>query len=293
VALTGLALAVLGIFAAALSRQLSNEFAAWTPWLTERLVQRAIRGLPSEYRDRFEEEWRSHINEIPGEVGKLIVVFGLPSAARRISSQLASGPEPVIADVIKRLLDFGVGAALLLFVLPVFIAAALLLWVDGQGPILCWEERTGLNGRTFPLLKFRSGTAKNERSRDEAITRRHLTAVEKIVRVLRWDELPQVINVLRGDMSFVGPRPERPEVVAELAKTIPHYDDRHAVRPGITGWAQINLLNIQSATDALSCDLYYIRNRRTSLDLAILGKTAWIVLKETLLRIIRRYRRRD
>ena len=277
-ALTGLALAVPGVFAGALSRQLASECAAWTPWLIERLIRRAVRGLPPEHRSRFEEEWRSHVSEIPGNIGRLIVAFGLRSAARKMSSQLASGSEPVIGDVTKRILDLGVGAALLLFVSPLIIATTLLLWVDDQGPVLCWEERIGLNGRIFWLLKFRSGPAKGAKLKDGRNTQSRLSGLVRFVSAIGLNELPQVINILRGEMSFIGPRPRRPEVVTKLAKAIPHYHDRHTVRPGITGWAQISPRNNRSAADEISCDLYYIRNRRTALDLTILARTVRIVL---------------
>jgi lipopolysaccharide/colanic/teichoic acid biosynthesis glycosyltransferase len=145
------------------------------------------------------------------------------------------------------------------------------------------QDRVGLGGRIFKLLKFRSmgvnaeagGLAQWAQKNDPRVTR-----VGQIIRLLRIDELPQVINVLRGDMSFVGPRPERPQFVAELAERIPYYVERHCVKPGITGWAQLCFPYGASENDArekLQYDLYYIKNSCLLFDLSILVQTVEIV----------------
>jgi sugar transferase (PEP-CTERM system associated) len=155
---------------------------------------------------------------------------------------------------------------------------------DGlRAPALYSQQRVGLGGRSFRLIKFRSmrqdaelNGAQWARREDPRVTR-----VGGVIRKLRIDELPQIINVLRGHMSFVGPRPERPEFVAELAEKIPYYVQRHCVKPGITGWAQLCYpygSSEQDALEKLQYDLYYIKNNNLLFDLAILVQTAEVVL---------------
>jgi lipopolysaccharide/colanic/teichoic acid biosynthesis glycosyltransferase len=149
--------------------------------------------------------------------------------------------------------------------------------------VLYRQERVGLGGKPFRLLKFRSmridaesdGQPKWAQKSDPRVTR-----VGAIIRTLRVDELPQILNVLRGHMSFVGPRPERPHFVAELAEKIPYYVQRHCVKPGITGWAQLCYpygSSEQDALEKLQYDLYYIKNSDLLLDLAILVQTVEVV----------------
>jgi lipopolysaccharide/colanic/teichoic acid biosynthesis glycosyltransferase len=156
--------------------------------------------------------------------------------------------------------------------------------VEGKGPVLYRQERVGLRGQVFTLLKFRSMTQDAEvngspvwaAQRDPRITR-----VGWFIRKTRIDELPQLYNVLRGYMSFVGPRPERPYFVNRLAQSIPYYQERHAVKPGITGWAQVNYpygASLEDARNKLSYDLYYLKNRGLFLDLIILIRTVRVVL---------------
>ena len=182
--------------------------------------------------------------------------------------------------VLKRALDIVVSGGLLLFTLPTLLLAAIAIRLDGPGPILYRQERVGKNGTLFDIYKFRTMRADSESSgipqwaalRDPRITR-----VGWFLRMARIDELPQIFNVLRGDMSFVGPRPERPFFVEGLSKSIPYYSERHRVRPGITGWAQINYVYGASVEDAkvkLSYDLYYIKNYSFFFDLLIILSTA-------------------
>jgi sugar transferase (PEP-CTERM system associated) len=187
-------------------------------------------------------------------------------------------------EAIKRSFDIGLGLLTLIFVLPILILTVIAIKSEGTGTILYRQERVGLRGRTFVLLKFRSMAENAERDgapvwaskRDPRITR-----VGWFIRKLRIDELPQLYNVLRGDMSFVGPRPERPYFVNRLAQNIPYYDERHAVKPGITGWAQVNYpyaASLEDARNKLSYDLYYLKNRGLFLDLIILIRTVRVVL---------------
>jgi lipopolysaccharide/colanic/teichoic acid biosynthesis glycosyltransferase len=163
------------------------------------------------------------------------------------------------------------------------VAVCCLIKLDSQGPILYRQERVGYRGRTFTILKFRSMRRDAERetgpqwaSKGDA----RVTRVGAVIRKLRIDEIPQILNVLRGDMSFVGPRPERPFFVDNLAAVIPYYNERHWVRPGITGWAQINYpygASIEDARRKLSYDLYYVKNRSIFLDFLILLQTVRVV----------------
>jgi sugar transferase (PEP-CTERM system associated) len=188
-----------------------------------------------------------------------------------------------IDEFLKRVFDIVISSCLLAFTFPLLIVTACLIKLDSRGPILYRQERVGLHGRVFTILKFRSmrvdaetdGRPRWAMQRDPRVTR-----VGAVIRKLRIDELTQILNVLRGDMSFVGPRPERPYFVAELTKSIPYYSERHWVRPGITGWAQINFPYGASTEDArrkLTYDLYYVKNRSIFLDALILLQTARVI----------------
>jgi sugar transferase (PEP-CTERM system associated) len=185
---------------------------------------------------------------------------------------------------LKRGFDLFVSIAFLILTLPVLVATALLIKLDTRGPIFYRQERVGQHGQTFMLLKFRSMVTDAERdgipqwagSGDSRVTR-----VGRVIRQTRIDEIPQVFNVLLGHMSFIGPRPERPFFVQELAAKIPYYAERHRVKPGITGWAQINFpygASVEDAKQKLEYDLYYIKNHSIFLDCIILLQTARVVL---------------
>ena len=184
----------------------------------------------------------------------------------------------------KRALDVAVSVLLLLFVLPVLIAAIIAIKLEDGGPVLYRQERVGLDGRPFTLMKLRSMRQNAERdgmprwaqNGDPRVTR-----TGAILRKLRIDELPQLLNVLNGEMSFVGPRPERPPFVDELAAAIPFYRERHSVKPGITGWAQVNYpygASLEDARHKLGYDLYYVKNRTLFLDVLILVQTVRVIL---------------
>ncbi len=185
---------------------------------------------------------------------------------------------------LRRSLDLLVSGVLLPFFLPLMLLVALLIRIEGPGPVLYRQERIGRFGKQFTLLKFRSMTPDAEAGRGPAWADKNdprVTGVGRVIRSLRIDELPQLINVLRGEMSLIGPRPERPHFVAQLARAIPHYGDRHWVKPGITGWAQVNFPYGASLDDArmkLSYDLYYLKHRGIFLDLLILIATVRVIL---------------
>jgi sugar transferase (PEP-CTERM system associated) len=187
-------------------------------------------------------------------------------------------------ELMKRTFDIALALVTCIAVLPILVLTAIAIKCEGRGRILYRQERVGLRGRVFVLLKFRSMTQDAEADgapvwaakRDPRITR-----VGWFIRKLRIDELPQLYNVLRGDMSFVGPRPERPYFVQRLAQNIPYYHERHSVKPGITGWAQVNYpygASLEDGRNKLSYDLYYLKNRGLFLDLIILIRTVRVVL---------------
>jgi sugar transferase (PEP-CTERM system associated) len=185
----------------------------------------------------------------------------------------------------KRLFDVVLSAVMLVLTMPVSLLTALAILIDsgGRGPILYRQERVGRNGRTFLVIKFRSmrtdaetdGVARWATEDDPRVTR-----VGSLIRKVRIDELPQLWNVLKGEMSFVGPRPERPQFVEELSERVPYYALRHRVNPGITGWAQVRYPYGSSERDArekLQYDLYYIKNYSIFLDLTILFQTVEVI----------------
>jgi len=194
--------------------------------------------------------------------------------------------ESTFRSVIKRAFDIAVVLLLLPIALPLMVLStcAILIESGGRGGILYKQTRVKQDNRPFQIYKFRSmvtdaekdGVARWASKNDSRITR-----VGSIMRTLRLDELPQLLNVLKGDMSFVGPRPERPEFVEQLADTIPYYNERHRVKPGLTGWAQIRFPYGESAEDGLEklqYDLYYVKNFSFFLDLLILLQTAEVVM---------------
>ncbi len=187
--------------------------------------------------------------------------------------------------VVKRVVDVAGSLVLLVVAAPVMALTALAIKLESPGPVLFRQERVGRGGRTFRVLKFRSmrqdaekdGVARWATARDPRITR-----VGRLIRKTRIDELPQLINVLRGEMSLVGPRPERPTFVEQLKTDIRFYDVRHSVKPGLTGWAQIRYCYAASLEDSrrkLQFDLYYVKNHSLWLDLRILLETVRVVLR--------------
>jgi len=186
--------------------------------------------------------------------------------------------------VLKRSFDIAVSLALLVFTLPILVATAIAIKLESRGPVFYRQERVGLGGRTFVLLKFRSMAADAEKDGQPqwAVARDpRVTWVGAFIRKTRIDEIPQAINVLLGDMSFVGPRPERPHFVRMLARDIPYYEERHTVKPGITGWAQLNYpygASLEDARQKLQYDLFYIKYFSVLFDLAIVMQTIRVVL---------------
>jgi sugar transferase (PEP-CTERM system associated) len=191
---------------------------------------------------------------------------------------------PTLKRVLTRIIDLAIAVPMLVIALPVMacIAAAILL-VDGA-PVLYRQTRVGYMGRAFTLYKFRSMVKDAETSGDALWAAKRDARVTRVgawLRKLRCDELPQLFNVITGTMSLVGPRPERPQFVERLSKEIPYYHERHVVKPGITGWAQLSYpygASDQDALEKLQYDLYYIKNKSLIFDLMVLLQTAEVVL---------------
>ena len=189
-----------------------------------------------------------------------------------------------LTRALKRSVDLVLSVIGLALSLPLMALTALAIKIDSRGPVLFRQERVGQNGRIFVLNKFRSMRADAEDTSgpvwaipgDPRITR-----VGKWLRRTRLDELPQFLNVLVGDMSFIGPRPERPEFVRLLQRRLPFYPGRHSLRPGITGWAQVRhqyAASIEDSLEKLQYDLYYVKNLSPLLDLLILLSSVQVIL---------------
>ncbi len=183
----------------------------------------------------------------------------------------------------QRATDIVLSLTLLAFTLPLMLLTAVAVRLDSRGPVLYRQERVGLGGRIFTVLKFRSMRTDAEARGPVWATQRdpRVTRVGSFIRLTRIDELPQLLNVLRGQMSFIGPRPERPHFVEQLEQALPFYRDRALVKPGLTGWAQVNYpygASVEDARAKLSYDLYYVKHRGLLLDLMILAATVRVVL---------------
>ena len=188
-----------------------------------------------------------------------------------------------VTRAIKRAVDVMIAGVGLVLAAPLIVVTALLVKIGSPGPVLYRQERVGENGRIFELYKFRSMRADAEdgtpiwaKENDERVT-----GVGRFIRLTRLDEMPQLWNVLRGDMSFVGPRPERPYFVDQLAAAIPFYMERHTVKPGVTGWAQVKYrygASIEDAMEKLRYDLYYVKHLSIVFDLTIVIDTVKVIL---------------
>lgn len=193
------------------------------------------------------------------------------------------GRQKKLAGVARSTVHWFVALVGAILSLPIVIVTAILIKLESRGPIFYKQERVGKNGRTFVLAKFRSMRVDAEQdgpvwaSKSDSRT----TRVGRVIRKIRVDEIPQFWNILKGEMSFVGPRPERPHFVAQLAEEIPFYEQRHLIAPGLTGWAQIKYpygASIEDARQKLQYDLFYIKNHSLVLDAYIMFDTIKIIL---------------
>ena len=189
-----------------------------------------------------------------------------------------------VVEIERRVFDLMIASFLLVLTLPLMLLTAILVKIDSRGPVLYRQDRIGFRGRVFTLYKFRSMHKDAEADGSPtwaAVADPRVTRIGRFIRYARIDELPQLLNVLRGEMSIIGPRPERPYFVEKLAAAIPLYSTRHYVKPGITGWAQVNAsygASTEDAREKLCYDLYYIKHRGFLLDLLILLRTLRVVV---------------
>ena len=179
----------------------------------------------------------------------------------------------------KRLTDFFLSIVLLIPAIPICLIGAILIMLETKGNPLYTQERVGLNGEKFTIYKLRSMYSDAEKDGHKWAEKEdsRITKVGSIIRKTRIDELPQLINIIRGEMAIIGPRPERPEFIEEFLKEIPDFNDRLAVKPGITGWAQVNGGYELSPKEKLKYDQYYIEHEGLKLDTLILFKTIKVV----------------
>lgn len=189
-----------------------------------------------------------------------------------------------LRSTVKRIFDIVFATVLIVLASPIMMLTAFLIYWEGGGPVLYRQERVGLNGRLFNVVKFRSMRADAEKDglpRWAAAEDERVTRVGRVIRKLRIDELPQLFGVLCGDMSLVGPRPERPYFVDKLTREIPYYAVRLSVKPGVTGWAQVRYhygATMKDSAEKLQYDLYYVKNHNLFLDLVVLFETVGVVL---------------
>ena len=190
----------------------------------------------------------------------------------------------LVTRTMKRWIDLLLAGLLLALTGPILLLAAVAVRLNSPGPIFFRQERVGEGGRTFTLLKFRTMVENAEAETGPVWTNDHdprITGVGRWLRKNRLDEIPQIWNVVRGEMSFIGPRPERPHFVAQLQEKIPYYTERHSIKPGITGWAQVRYqygASIEDAEEKLQYDLYYVKNMSHFLDALILLSSIQVVL---------------
>jgi sugar transferase (PEP-CTERM system associated) len=188
-----------------------------------------------------------------------------------------------IDHALKRTFDVTVSLMIVAFSAPILLVTAIVILATDPGPIFYRQQRIGLHGKPFNIIKFRSMRVDAERGGPQWAGQNdpRITPIGRIIRATRIDEIPQVLNVLKGDMSFVGPRPERGVFVDALTEEIPYYSERHQMKPGITGWAQLNYpygASVEDARKKLQYDLYYVKNYSIFLDLLIIIQTVRVVL---------------
>jgi exopolysaccharide biosynthesis polyprenyl glycosylphosphotransferase len=252
-------------------------------------------------RGQLRTAWPSPSRVAVGRFSAIRLVTGVYPSGESVSEQegridldrldrdwvtTAAGLSPSASEVvIRRAADVAISLVGAVLTLPLLVMLALIISLDSPGPVLYRQKRVGLGGRVFTLLKFRTMRVDAEASGPTwaAVQDNRVTRVGGFLRRARLDELPQLFNVLRGEMSFVGPRPERPHFVEQLAEVIPFYHDRTLVKPGITGWAQVNFpygASVEDAREKLRYDLYYVKHRGLLLDLSILAATIKVVLRQ-------------
>ena len=260
----------------------------WATFLFNRDISSAFLGINNEDHDFLTENLELIASQIPdvkllpdfGKFSKLSM--GLESIKGVPVITFHNSPLDGTGTVFKRLVDFIGALSILLLISPIFLVSAIAVWLSSPGPILYRQERMGLDGRKFFCLKFRSMPLDAEKKSGAVFATSHdqrATLVGKFLRRSSLDELPQLINVIKGEMSLVGPRPERPVFVREFREKVPGYMLRHKVKAGITGWAQVNGWRGNTSIEKrIECDLFYIQNWSLWLDFKILFLTIEEVL---------------
>jgi len=258
------------------------------PWLCQRHeVDDVIIASDLAWQDRLIDElsrWRGPRARISVVPSPYEVSIGRPGHLRLHDIPLievVTDPLAGAASGVKRVFDLVVGIPLFVLALPIMLVVALLVRVSSAGPVFYTQERVGKEGRNFTMVKFRTMHVDAERGTGPVLAAENdprVTFLGRFLRATRLDELPQLWNLLRGDMSFVGPRPERPEFVAQYVRDIQGYGERFRVRPGMTGYAQVNGEYHTSPTTKLKYDLAYIHNHSLWLDLKIMSETVKVIL---------------
>lgn len=190
------------------------------------------------------------------------------------------GATSMIYPIVKRSFEIIFSLALLIFTLPVLLLSAIAIKLESPGPVFYKQERVGLNGKKFWIVKLRSMRTDAEKNGPQWAAKNdpRVTQVGKFIRKTRIDELPQIINVLTGDMSLIGPRPERDVFTEQFEEEIPGFKKRLLVKPGLTGWAQVTGGYEATPREKWEQDMYYIQNQSIALDIRILLRTVWVVL---------------
>ena len=240
-----------------------------TAELINRLTALKMHGIRVESAARFYEQATGRVNVDEIRPEWFLFSSGFENGRRK--------------RLIKKAFDLSAGAAMLFFSTPVMMLAALAIVIEGKGPVLFRQDRVGLNGKVFRIFKFRTMVAAPPDARPQWTSDRdnRITRLGRFMRVFRVDELPQLWNVVCGQMSLVGPRPEQPYFCDLLAQEIPFYHQRHTVPPGLTGWAQVRYrygASIEESKRKLEFDLFYVKHLSIWLDLAILFETLKVVL---------------
>jgi lipopolysaccharide/colanic/teichoic acid biosynthesis glycosyltransferase len=250
------------------------ELFDWLPWLARRLVRRAVRKLPSDVKDRYLDEWLAELDALPGRgVSKFLWAIQILIGASRVSDEIlghSRGKLGGVAFAVKRTIDCVSSATMVALLAPAMLCSALAVRLSSSGPVFSREQRIGRQGKVFGLYRFRSADAGSNNDR--------YTPVGRFLRQTSLDELPQLLNVVRGEMSLIGPRPK----LAEFDKQkVVSDDSRYQVKPGITGWAQVhNVRGRTSLAERLELDNYYIANWSLGLDLKIFVLTFLILFRK-------------
>lgn len=294
----------IGMFGALALSFFARDLYACAPRFQRIMLRLAARWMPAASRDEIYNQWHGDLMAMPpSELLRTLYAFdcirggitlGFRSRQSEQSKSLFSAKKEITSsdwdallhsssdggkkfyDAIKRATDLLAAGAFMVAIAPMFLLVCIGIKLESNAPILARVSRIGKDGKPFGVYKFRAAMG-NYADIDKLPSR-----MGRFLRRSRLDEIPQMFNVFKGDMSFVGPRPERQEFLKALGKAIPHYDLRHAVKPGVTGWAQVNsdfvYESIKDYESRVYCDVYYAKHRSFWMDLKIMFKTVWIVL---------------